>query len=436
MKELEFNAGAQKHIFQPDGKVAVLAANGTRSVKGTWRSEAQANETKENVFRYDIDGKAQKAVTVRYGFNEFNQLTSSIPAASNGGVDSEPCVFPGQILIDDAHDLVYSILTPDGTVANHKITVYGDLHFTEDLSNLAIEMRDGTRAEIKGEKGLTGVAMLKAEKNLVQEFKADDLLRFIAFTRNDLNTSAVRVPKKAQIEFVGKWDVNPDTGQLVFHSKITGDLTKPDVSIGFAGTVKAVSAGFAYFADKNGTQLAFNIKGQHRWNSTTAKWELSLGHSQRKFQATFDGKIEKTTKEGQVFVLAGKMSLEHEQGKSTTLDLKVEGSYQFNKNNKLTFIVNVQTSNGPLTYDLMVEGKFAFKGGTLTFQVRFNNKGTGGAKATIELAFKGNHASLIKTLSLVLDITPDKVKINFEFEMRMRWVDGVLVKDPPKKLVA
>jgi hypothetical protein len=436
MKELQFSAGAQKHIFQPDGKVAVLATNGSRSVKGAWRTEAQTNETKESVLRYDIDGKAQATVPVRYGFNEFNQLTSVIPAAANGGADSETCVFLGQILIDDAHDLVYSILTPDGTAGSQKITVYGDLHFAEDSSNLVIEMKDGTRAEIKGEKGLTGVAMLKAEKNLVQEFKADDLLRFIAFTRNDLNTSAVRVPKKAQIEFVGKWDVNPDTGQLVFHSKITGDLTKPDVSIGFAGTLKAISAGFAYFADKNGTQLAFNIRGQHRWNSTTAKWELSLGHSQRKFKATFEGQIEKTTKDGQVFVLAGKMSLEHEQGKSTKLDLRVEGSYQFNKNNKLTFIVDVQTSNGKVTYDLMVEGKFAFKGGTLMFQVRFNEKGTGGAKATIELAFKGNEASLIKTLSLVLDIAPNEVRINFEFEMRMRWVDGVLVKDPPKKLAA
>jgi len=436
MKELQFNSGTQKHVFQPDGKLAVLAANGSRTVKGSWRSEAQGTEPKENVLRYDIDGKAQAPVPVRYGFNEFNQLTATIAAAANGGADSETCVFLGQIVIDDAHDLVYPTLTPEGNLGALKITVYGDLHFTIDSNNLVIEMKDGSQAEIKGEKGLTGVAMLKAEKNLVQEFKADDLLRFIAFTRNDLNTSALRVPKKAQIEFVGKWDVNPDSGQLVFQSRVTGDLTKPDVSIGFAGSVKAVSAGFAYFADKDGTQLAFNIKGQHRWNSTTAKWELSLGHSQKKFQATFEGQIQKTTADGQVFVLAGKMTLLHEQGKSTAIDLNIQGSYQFNNNNKLTFVVSVQTSDGQLTYDLMVEGQFTFKSGTLTFKVRLNDKGTGGAKATIELAFKGNQASLIKNLSLVLDIAPDKVKISFEFELRMRFVDGVLVKDPPKKIAA
>jgi hypothetical protein len=434
MKELQLNSGSQKHVFQPDGKVAVVAANGSRTVKGSWRTEALGSETKESVLRYDIGGVTQTPVPVRYAFNEFNQLTAMIPGAANGGADSERCVFLGQIQIDDAHDVVYSVLTPDGLPSSHKLTVYGDLSFTEDSNNLVIEMNDGSKAEIKGEKGLAGVAMLKAEKNLVQEFHADDLLRFIAFTRNDLNTSAVRVPKKAQIEFVGKWDVNPDTGQLVFLSKITGDLTKPDVSIGFAGTVKAVSAGFAYFADKNGTQLAFNIKGQHRWNSAAAKWELSLGHSQRKFQATFQGQIQKLTAEGQGFVLAGKMTLEHEAGKATQIDLRVQGSYQFNQNNKLIFLVSVQTSNGQLTYDLMVEGVFAFKGGTLTFKVRLNKEGTGGLKATIQLAFKGNKDSLIKNLSLVLDIAPESVKLNFEFELRMRFVDGVLVKDPPKKL--
>jgi hypothetical protein len=435
MKELELKFGTKKTVFQPDGKVAVVAADGTRTVKGAWRSEAKGAETKESVLRYDINGAAQPPVPVKYSFNKSNQLTAIIPAAANGGADSEECVFLGQILIDDAHDLIYSVIKPDGTPSGNKITVYGDLHFTEDSSNLVIEMKDGLKAEIKGEKGPSGVAMLKAEKNLVQEFKANDLLRVIAFTRNQLSTTPTPVPTKAQIEFVGKWDINPNSGQLVFLSKITGDLTKPDVSIAFAGAVKGVTVGFAYFADQAGTKLVFNMKGEHRWNATTAKWELSMGHSERKFHATFEGQIEKKTGD-QTFVLSGKMNLELEQGKAAKLDLKIEGTYQFNKNKKLVFAVDVATSNGKLTYDLSVEGTFAFKSGTLTFTVRLNSQDTGGPKATIELAFKGNQASLIKQLSLVLDITPDKVQITFEFEMRMHWVNGVLVKDQPKPIVA
>ena len=435
MKELELKSGATKTVFQPDGKVAVIAADGTRTLKGSWRSDAKGAEAKESVLRYDIAGAAQPPVPVKYSFNKTNQLTAVIPAAANGGADSEECVFLGQILIDDAHDLIYSVLKPDGTPMGSKITVYGDLHFTDDSSDLVIEMKDGTKAEIKGEKGPNGVAMLKAEKNLVQEFKANDLLRVIAFTRNQLTTSPTPVPIKAQSEFVGKWDVNPDSGGLVFLSKITGDLTKPDVTIAFAGVVKGVTVGFAYFADQAGTKLVFNMKGEHRWNASTAKWELSMGHSGRKFQATFDGKIEKKSGD-QTFVLSGKMNLELEQGKSAKLDLKVEGAYQFNKNNKLVFIVDVATSNGKLTYDLSVEGTFALKNGSLTFTACLNSQDTGGPTATIELAFKGNQASLIKQLSLVLDISPDKVTITFEFEMRMHFVNGVLVKDQPKPIAA
>src|SRR5258708_5999515 len=125
MKELQLNAGTQKHIFQPDGKVAVLLSNGSRSIKGSWRTEAQGTEAKESLLRYDLDGALQTPVPVRYRFNEFNQLTAQIPGAANGGVDSETCAFLGQILIDDAHDLVYSIITPDGVASASKITVYG-----------------------------------------------------------------------------------------------------------------------------------------------------------------------------------------------------------------------------------------------------------------------------------------------------------------------
>src|SRR4030095_2322623 len=140
----------------PAGKVAVMTATGSRAVKGSWRTEAHGSEAKESVLRYDISGVAQTPVPVRYSFNEFNQLTAVIPAAANGGADSDSCVFLGQILIDDAHDLVYSILTPDGLPGSHKLTVYGDLGFTEDSNNLVIDMTDGSKAEIKGEKGLNG----------------------------------------------------------------------------------------------------------------------------------------------------------------------------------------------------------------------------------------------------------------------------------------
>src|SRR6266576_553396 len=112
MNELELKSGTKKTVFQPDGKVAVVAADGTRTLKGSWRSEAKGAEPKESILRYDIDGAVQPPVPVKYSFNKTNQLTAILPAAADGGADSAECVFLGQILIDDAHDLIYSVIKP------------------------------------------------------------------------------------------------------------------------------------------------------------------------------------------------------------------------------------------------------------------------------------------------------------------------------------
>lgn len=73
---------------------------------------------------------------------------------------------------------------------------------------------------------------------------------------------------------------SPEQAKLVFASKVTGDLARPDVMIGFGGKIKAVGAGFAYYADAAGSKLACTIKGEHRWNSTTASW--NFGESAKK----------------------------------------------------------------------------------------------------------------------------------------------------------
>jgi len=54
----------------------------------------------------------------------------------------------------------------------------------------------------------------------------------------------------------------------------------------------------------------------------------------------------------------------------------------------------------------------------------------------ITLAFQGNQASLIKALSLVLNISEGQVSIDFQFEMKMTFVDGVLVKSAPQEIAA
>lgn len=431
MEGLKIKNGGKTLFLLPTGDVA---EDVTEKVVGKWRSEAKGNEVK-NRLRYNVGGTEQPALAVKYSFNEFNQLVAVVPGAGDGGADGDPYAFRGRIRINDNHDVVYDVYAKDGTLANNRITIYGDISFAEKTNDLVVTLTDGGETSIKGMKGTSGISQMSAEKNLVAQFKADDLLRFMAFTSNDFSGSPERVPKKAQIEFVGKWDMREADGvnQLVFVSKIISSGGQNTVTLGFAGKVQAVTFGFAYYADKNGHNFAFNIRGEHKWKASEAKWELSLGYSAKKFKADFSGSITSNGKYGQ-FVLTGAAQIELESGKKTTLSLQMEGIYTF-ENNKLVFKVDVHTDQGKLTYDLLLEGKFVYKAGTLSFQVKFGNKNPS-QDFSIQIAWSSNSDQLKTALSIVLEKSKSNVKITFEFELRMRWKDGVLIKDPPKPLAA
>ncbi len=431
MEGLKIANGGKTLFLLPTGDVA---EDGTEKVVGKWRSDAKGTETK-NRLRYDVGGAAQTPLAVKYSFNEFNQLVAVLPGAGAGGADGDPFTFRGRILINDNHDLVYEVSNKDNTLAHNSLTVYGDLSFAEKTNDLVVALDGGGTATVKGEKGANGIALIFAEKNFVGEFKGDDLLRFTAFTRNDFTTSPARVPKQAQIEFVGNWDMGEKDGenQLVFVSSVKSSGGQTSVALGFAGKVKAVTFGFAYFADKDGQNFAFNIKGEHKWNTTEANWELSLGFSSKKFKAELAGHIERKGKHG-VFILTGSAKIEHESGKKATMSLEIEGSYTF-ENKKLIFKVDIQTNQGKFTYDMLLEGKFVFKGGTLSFQVKFSNKNPS-AEFSLNITFSTEKDQLKLDLSLVLEIKEKDVKLSFEFELRMRWKDGVLIKDKPKPIAA
>jgi hypothetical protein len=243
------------------------------------------------------------------------------------------------------------------------------------------------------------------------------------------------VPKKAVIEFVGKWDLQEKDGenQLVFISKIISSGGEKSVTLGFAGQVKAVTFGFAYYADKNGHNLAFNIKGEHKWKSTEAKWELSMGYSEKKFSVEFSGAITSNGKFGQ-FVMKGAAKIEYESGKKPLLTLELEGTYTF-ENNRIAFKIDIQSSQGKISYDLLFEGKFVFKGGVLTFQVKFSNKDPN-SDFSLEVAWKSNSDQLKMALSVVLQKDKKDIKLTFEFELRLKWKDGVLVRSAAKPLAA
>ena len=435
MRELKLNFNSQTRSFREDGTVTV-DVNGAPTVKGKWRTTVQDNEPKDNSIRYQIDGSDQPPVPIKYSFNEFNQLVAVIPAAANGGADSEPCVWLGKIIIDDGNDLVYSLLNGPTKPANQQITLYGNLHFNDTAADLVIDLAGGGQAVIKGEKGSKKISQFTIGQSDVPDFDAKDLLRFLARTQNDFPGLPARFPNRADIAFTGKWDVDPNKGGLVFLSKVAGAAGKPTVAIGFAGQFKAVTAGFAYIVNNGGPQIAFTLDGRHQWSSADTSFKLSVGFSGQVFLADFSGSIESKNPTGPQFSLAGNFTIKHEQGKTTNLAMEVEGQYEFDANNRLLFKANVSSVNKELNFDLMLEGKFVFKAGTLSFQAKFSKTGAAKPATTIRLAFDGNRADLQTKLALVLNITEDKVDFEFEFQLKMQFKGGVLVKDKPKPLAA
>jgi hypothetical protein len=429
MNGLSLNFQGETRIFGPDGKVSTMI-DGQAVTKGTWRAQAQGADPKDNKIRYDFNGQQQSPVPVNYRFNQQNQLEAVIPAAANGGADSAPFAFMGSIQVDDTQDVVYQLINADGTSMQRSLTLYGDLRIDPAKHNLVIDLANGGTAEIKGDNALQSLEALKKD---ISPFKSADLLNFRASTTNVLSNGQTK-KIAADIKFVGNWDFNGS--QLVFVSHISGDITKPTVTLAFAGKFKAVSAGLAYFADAQGAQFAFNINGQHQWNSGKASWDVSLGYAKKQFTANVTGnvKIDKALGDDRRLTLNADWTIQHANG-TTSLKMELDATYQFTANNMLSIQASFQKAGQTITYDIKVEGKFVFKAGTLTFQVRYTNQDPDN-KFAFQIAFQANPTNLIKALSIVLNISENQVNIDFQFEIRMTWVDGKLQKSDPKPLAA
>jgi hypothetical protein len=430
MKGLTLNFQGETRVFGPDGKVNVLV-NGAPVPKGSWRTQPLAGEPKDNQIRYDINGQAQPPVPVKYRFNPQNQLEAVIPAAANGGADSDPFAFMGSIQIDDAQDIVYQLITDAGAPMQRSVTLYGGLRFDPKTHNLLIDLTGGGTAEIKGDSGITSLEALKHD---ITPFQSNDLLRFKASTTNLLSNGQTK-KIAADTKFVGNWDLKGN--QLVFVSQVKGDITKPTVQLGFAGKFKAISAGLAYFADAQGTQLAFTVNGQHTWNSGSANWNVLLGYAKKQFIAKVSGnlQIKKQFSDSRDLTLSADWTIQHTDGSTTNMKMELAATYRWSDKNMLTIQAQFSKNGQTVAYDLKVEGKFVFKSGVLTFQVRYSNQDPDN-NFSFQIAFQANPTNLIKALSIVLNVTENSVDINFQFEMRMTWVDGKLQKSEAKPIAA
>jgi hypothetical protein len=422
MDGLQLRVGDETRVFLPTGDVGVLSG-GQTTLKGKWRSNSLADEPKDNQIRYTLDGADQTAVPVHYSFDDNNQLVAVIPAAANGGSDSSPFAFLGTINIDGTFDLVYALMDDEGNNIANSITLYGSISVDPNTHNLIVDLGNAGKTQITGASGLQS---LDAARNNLAQFDGDDLLRFSAVTTNMLKDGSA-AQTLANINLPGSWDIKQ--GNLVFVSQVQGQT----VEIGFAGTYKGVTVGLAYFGGPDGNELAFNINGQHTWNNgSSANWNFALGYSEKNFTATLSGQSVIKTGNG-TFTISGKTSLVNADGKPT-FDLNLDVAYKWQQG-FLHFTADVSSTGGNLSYDLGLEGNFVYKGGTLSFQIKFSDK-EANASLQINLNFTGGKDSLIQSLSLVLNVSPNQVDLTFSFQVKLSWEDGKLQKSAPQPLAA
>jgi hypothetical protein len=428
MAGLVLNKAGQQRIFAPSQQVIVM--DGQNPVpRGTWRTWTPADGDRHNLLHYTFDGNTAEPVAIRWSFTQDNQLQGIIPATANGGADSDPCAFAGQIHVDDNRDIAYRLLDDDGNLTEKSLVVVGDLHFDEADNALVIQLPEGgDPVRITGDSGLTS---LRTGMYPLSDFKASDFLRFRASTLNLLGDGRP-VTSEADIQWVGNWDLQ--SNQLVFAAEVQNRPGQEPVKIILAGKTKAVAGGLVYYNGPDGEQeAALEISGSHQWNGGEGHWEVAIGYSrmdkQNKLTAKLAGDVTIKRQSGQRFTLGGKIEFAQD-GRDTTLDLELEGSYQWGPGGALQFSAVVSVENHKLNYDLRLEGQFHYDGFQLNFSIEFSRTGNE-QKLILRLAARGDNDFLFQ-LSLVLNLNdPRQVDIEFKFELRVKWIDGVLIKEKP-----
>jgi hypothetical protein len=437
MNGLILNSNGTKRIFRPDGKVALAGTAGDQ-VKGSWKS---TTDRAANRIQYDFDG-AQSDFEVRYSFNDTNQLVALIPAAANGGANSEPFTFSGKIVIDDNRDIAYVLLNETGTATKDgpKIIVYGELALVPGLDKMTIELAGGGTASIRGSNPRSN--NLSVDRNPV-EGQEDDQIQFAAATINTTGGKDILVP--AEIKFGGHWDVN-DKG-LYF----SAGLKQGAVNIQLAGSYKGVTAGLEYSAKNGNKTVSFTVKGEHQFKpagggATSANWLLKLGHQGTKIEAIANVGITHIDRQGNKLTLGGNFQFVRDgQATASDMTLELNAAYEMRDGGKLVFLADLHSDGSRISYHLMLQGDYKVRGTQVNFLIKLGQEQSGERNLEFSLGTTGDRAVKAHLAAILRQSPTGETSVDINFDVSVRWVDGEMVKpgelpkmevDKPKVLPA
>jgi hypothetical protein len=425
MEGLKLNRGGQVLVFNPlDMKVY---PDGQNTAVGTWRATATGTEAKANGIRFTLQGAAQLLLPIVYAFNDKNQLTATIPAGANGGTASTPFTFEGGIAIDDNDDVVYNLANPNNISPRPRITVYGKLSLSKDATQLEIALNDnGGSTKITADTGNPWLDAIKNPNTALQP--GMDMLVFRATTRN-----AVAGNFPANITFTGLWGIHE--GQITFQSKIKADTAGVKASLALQGQVKGVAFGLEVTTEGAGPTVSLLVRGVHKFRSGDASWQIALGFSGKKFVTAANVDVDMTPGAGQSLRITGDLQLTGTPGTGSTvtalpqslkLQLNLSVVYRVVTANKLIVFRANFAGN---TLNLELSGKFTFKNGSLEFALVRQN---GTFAASIALNFQTDGL----TLALKVITNGTTLELSLNFEVKLVWVNGQLVRKDPRQLTA
>jgi hypothetical protein len=411
----------QQLEFGSDGNVA---DNATGNALGAWTS---ISDQKDNQIRYQVSGADQAPLLAKYGFDPDTNMLQMQLASPDGSVSSDLFSFIGGIEVDEQGDLNYFLVDNTGAQTGVDIKLYGTISFAQDTNNLAIALTGGGTAEVQG---LSGIQSLTAAENNIAQFTGNDLLTFAAETDNVIPGSDDPLVVPAVINYTGNWDIQ--NGSLLFVGNVQTATGAPaTVQLAFAGKVAGVTAGFAYFSDAAGTELAFNVTGQHVFNAGTLTWSSSIGFSAKGFDATVAIADHQQIGDS-TLAIQGSLTLTDASGSQPSLQLSLQADYAPDQHGVLVFNAKVDVGGPTPSYDLMLTGTYQYSNLTLTFSIDYTNQ-AGAPDVSVAVGIQGNKNSIIQFLQVILNISGSDVelKLALTFSVRLQFENGVRVNVAP-----
>ncbi len=418
MNAIKLKINGKKYLFSEKGSVLEEALTPTTD---GWTSLAAVTQDR-NTLAYTLNGIPQRRLRARYSFNSDNQLVASFFKSENPELDEDSSTaLAGGIRADDKLNIMYRLIDAEGNDQN-AITVYGKPAL-ENPFILKIDLDGGGEARITANKKKDP---LEWDVNRQTDIGTlgDDLLKFLAMTRNNLQTigGAGYQFNKAGLDFIGIWGM--DKNGLFFD--IEGGLDKP-IRLNLQGSYKATSGALVFEYDSGNVKFVMNIGGRVEFDQGSATWKISIGHSQQARKTStalkLEGELKQKIGKGKELTLSGVLKYEEGSASAPVVNLDITATYQFSGGACLIKAF-YKTEGGVQTYGLNISGNVLFREGKLTYNFTYGSDKT----ISFEVLYEGTSDEFFNYFRLKVDVdAKGKVSCDFSFRISFTFENGVLL---------